>query len=521
VGLTLAIDLGNRGIRTLLVDEKPAPQFLPKMERCNARTMELYRRMGLADRIRSLGFPPEASMNICVTNGLSAPPLLTLRYPTVAEYREQIAGCEDGSLPLEPYQVVSQFALEPFLRGVAEATPNVEVRFGTALTSFSQDESRVTARLARLDGGEEEVIADYLVGCDGGRSVVRKQLGFALQGEGSIAKRVQVLFRCDRFFQEVPYTDARMFFINNPDKNILVVQGDRRYFGFHTDLPEGSDYESAIHAGLGVSVPIEVIAASQWTLHLLVAERYMDRRVFLAGDAVHLVIPSGGLGLNTGIGDAIDLSWKLAATLQGWGGPMLLASYEAERLAVGRRNRAASGYAAAGQERWRSTVTPLIAEDSPAGNAFRADIVRMANVEQRKTHELHGTELGYRYEGSPVVCDEAGESPPDQPLRYLPTTWPGARLPHVWRRDATPLHDQIGAGYTLLRLGGNPNDTRTFEAALGAMGAPVTAMTVEESDIREVYERDFVLVRPDLHVAWRGNVMPGEPERIAALVAGY
>src|SRR4051812_6574311 len=209
---------------------------------------------------------------------------------------------------------------------------------------------------------------------------------------------------------------------------------------------------------IGMPLKFDTLYVGEWKQNLLLAERYGDGRVFLAGDAVHLVIPTGGLGMNTGVGDAIDLSWKLAATLQGWGGPSLLRSYEIERRQVGERNVGASRYASLGRRKWRAQYRPEIRDNSPAGGAARHDLVRVARVEQPKGNEMIGAELGYRYVDSPVICDIPGG--PEHLFReYRPTTWPGARLPHVWTDDGTPIQDRIPDDFAILRLGGVRSDT--------------------------------------------------------------
>jgi hypothetical protein len=243
--------------------------------------------------------------------------------------------------------------------------------------------------------------------------------------------------------------------------------------------------------------------------------------VFIAGDAAHLVIPTGGLGMNTGVGDAIDLSWKLAATLAGWGGPQLLASYEFERRPIGLRNVKASRAAMSGRLSWRAAYHPDIRKDTPEGATIRADMARRFDVEQRKVTEILGIEAGYRYVGSPIVWPEPGDGPdPDNP-QYVPTTWPGARLPHVWLKDGTPLHDRLGPGYTLLRLGGATVDTSNIERALRATGAPLDVLGIVDAAAREIYGCDLLLVRPDLHIVWRGNQLSEDAGTIAAVVTGH
>jgi hypothetical protein len=236
---------------------------------------------------------------------------------------------------------------------------------------------------------------------------------------------------------------------------------------------------------------------------------------------VHLVIPTGGLGMNSGVGDAIDLSWKLAAVLQGWGGPGLLTSYEIERRQIGDRNVAASRHASRGRRAWRAAYRPNIRDHTPEGAATRANLTRIADVEQRKSNEMIGAELGYRYVGSPIIWMEPGEGPEPNFMKYEPTTWPGARLPHLWLNDGTALHDRIGDGYTLLRLAGAQTDAGALAKAFATYGAPFTVLDIDEARPRDIYGFDLLLLRPDLHVVWRGNRLPDDPAKLAALATGH
>jgi hypothetical protein len=263
-----------------------------------------------------------------------------------------------------------------------------------------------------------------------------------------------------------------------------------------------------------------MLSVNEWTQHLLCAERYGDGRVFIAGDAAHLVIPTGGLGMNTGVGDAIDLSWKLAATLAGWGGAQLLASYDRERRPIGLRNVKASGAAMSGRLSWRAAYRPGARENTPEGAAIRAEMASRFDVEQRKVTEILGIEAGYRYVRSPLVWPEAGDGPDSDNPRYVPTTWPGARLPHVWLNDGTALHDRLGPGYTLLRLGGSQADASGLVRACAAAGAPLDVLDIADEPVREIAAFDLLLVRPDLHVAWRGNRLPDEAGAVASVATG-
>ncbi|WP_205346978.1 FAD-dependent monooxygenase [Pseudonocardia broussonetiae] len=526
VGLTLAIDLGRRGIPVTVVERKAAPADLPKMERSNARTMELFRRLGIADRVRAVGLPADVPMDVYVTTRVVDEPILHLAYPSPAEAAELARATHDGSLPLESQQLVSQYALEPLLRDVAQEQPTVDLRYGCDVASFAQDADGVTARLTRADGGTEELRAEYLVGCDGGASTVRKALGIALSGKGGLATLRQVFFRSPDLIERVPVAGrARHFYFADGDARMIgtamVVQGDQRHFTFHTGLPEDTDFVPVIREKIGAPVEVEVLAVTSWTLHLLVADRYRDGRVLLAGDSAHLVIPQGGLGMNTGIGDATDLAWKLAGTLQGWGGPGLLDSYENDRRQVALRNVQASEYAATGTAQWRAASTDQVAQDTPEGARVRAQVRELADVHQRKGHEMTGIELGYRYLGSPVISYRPTDPSDDGfAYTYRPRSEPGFRLPHLCCADGRSVHDLLGDGYSLLRLAGTTADTEKLEAGIRGTGARLDVLDLPEPHLREAYGADLLLLRPDLHVAWRSDTPPADPAELAALVTG-
>ncbi len=522
VGLTLAVDLGLRGVRCTLVEQKEAPQFLPKMERCNARTMEIFRRMGLADRIRAAGLPARCPMDVFIVTSILEPPLLHLPYPSVAEAKKEIAAATDASMPLEPYQLISQYTLEPFLKSVAEKLPSVTVRYGTEFVDYTENSDSVRVRL-RGRYGTEEIAALYLAGCDGGSSPIRKQLGIGLKGEGNLLELRQALYRCDDLYERIPIGKGRHYHVADAQHTFLILQDSTKHFTLHAVVEQDSDMVALFAKTIAMPLPFEMINCGAWRQNLLIADRYgSGSRVFLAGDAVHLVIPTGGLGMNTGCGDAIDLSWKLAGTLAGWGGPNLLKSYEIERRQVGERNVAASRFASAGRRKWRSMWRPNIRDDTPEGAETRANLVRMADVEQRKSNEMVGAELGYRYVGSPLIATEADEGPEHNFIDYMPSTYPGVRLPHVWLEDGTAVQDRVGYGhgYTLLRFAGD-RDLSALARAFAGRGAPYTVLDLPDIRARDIYGYDLVLVRPDLHVVWRGNRLPDDPSTLAAMATGH
>jgi 2-polyprenyl-6-methoxyphenol hydroxylase-like FAD-dependent oxidoreductase len=516
VGLMLAIDLGQRGVRCTLVERKDAPQFLPKMERCNARTMEIFRRMGIVDKVRAAGLRSDVPMDVYIVTALNRPPLLRHAYPSVDEARRSIDACTDGTLPLEPYQVISQYTLEPLLKSIAESLPAVTVHYGCEFLAFEQEVSIVKTRLKEKNKSIE-IQSKYLVGCDGGTSAVRQQLGIALRGEGDLLRFRQALYHCEELFDRLPIEGGpgggrgpghgRHYHVADECASFLIMQDSTRHWTLHARVAQDADMARQFEKIIGVPVKYEMLNVGEWKHNLLLADRYGKDRVFLAGDAVHLVIPTGGLGMNGGVGDAADLAWKLAGTLRGWGGPDLLASYEVERRQVGDRNVGASRYASTGRRKWRSLWRNL------------DQLVAVAEIEQRKSNEMIGAELGYRYVGSPVIWEEPGG--PEHLFReYQPTTWPGARLPHVWLAGHVALQDRIGAGYALLRFGKNKEDPWAMAAAFKSLGAPFEVLDIPDEGARDLYGYDLILLRPDLHVAWRGQRVPAQPQALAALVTG-
>ena len=520
VGFTLAIDLGRRGVRTLLVEKDPTTKEWPKMDRSNARTMEFYRRLGIADEVRAAGYPADGSMDVFIVTRMSDPPLVKLEYPSVAEHRATIAATTDASEPLEPYQLVAQNDLEPVLKRVAESTPNVTVRFGYNLVDFIQDDEGVTVTLEDLAGARETVRTGYLSGCDGGISTIRKKLGIKLEGQGSIRQLRQVTFRSDELYDKIPIGKGRHYYVADAEGSAFVVQGSRKDFTLNIAIDVDADLAQAVRDRVGFDFDFTIRNSTNWKLHLLLAERYRDERVLLAGDAVHLVIPTGGLGMNTGVGDAIDLAWKLAGTVQGWGGPGLLDSYETERRKVGARNVQASGWAAQGMSLWRDLVTPEITEDTPAGATLRSEVGAAANIHHRRVHEMIGVEWGYSYAGSDLIAHEDDNITDWDTTTYTAHTRPGVRVPHIWLQDGRAMQDALGQDYTFIDLTGSA-DTTAVEADFARLGAPLEVLRIDDPNVRAAYDCSLLLVRPDLHVFWRGDVLPEDVDHWAEQAVGH
>ena len=519
VGLTLAIQLAQQGVGVRLFERNPAPLRWPKMERCNARTMEIFRRMGLSERIRAASRFRDIPMDVFVVTRLQAPPLLHLRYPSVTESQRLIAASRDGAMPREPYQLISQYTLEPLLKEVAETLDLIDVRYGCAVNAFTQDSDGVSASVSWQDGRTETVQGQYLVGCDGGSSGTRKQLGILFEGQGQILALRQILFRSEALFDAIPIGKGRHYYF--PDTT-LVVQDDLQHFAFHTSRVTQDSAEKVVRSLIDLDVDIEVQNDTVWNQNLLLAEHYGEGRVFIAGDAAHIVIPNGGLGLNTGIGDATDLAWKLAGAVQGWGGPRLLASYEAERRPVAVRNREASGRSARGVLSYRTLIAagPDLESEDTAARVYRTAVEAAALAGQKHSQGLDGVELGYVYFGSPIVCEEPGVAPAPDDRIYMPSTAPGARLPHMWLAGGEAVADTLGLGFSLIQLGASTEGVGAFVTAFKAARAPLSVHHFDDPGLLRVYERRLLLVRPDLHVAWRGDRAPEDLAAVVARVTG-
>jgi 2-polyprenyl-6-methoxyphenol hydroxylase-like FAD-dependent oxidoreductase len=428
-------------------------------------------------------------MDVSWVTTMSGHELHRFRYPSVIEAREIIRAKNDGSQPREPQMRISQIVLEPVLRDLIRERASATVRYGWAVESFSADADGVTTTIRHGDT-TETVRAKYLIGCDGAHSVVREGLGIGLEGIAATRPRFQIHFRSQA--RDVLQRWGIAWHYQSGPYGVMICQDDREIWTLNAVVPPGetADPKKLLARFLGTDIDCEILQANPWTANLLVAESYGRSRVFLAGDAAHQYIPTGGYGMNTGVADAYDLAWKLAAAHDGWGGPNLLASYDSERRPIGLRNRDASRFHAETKQKiidaWRV--------DTEAARAGLAALIRKTGNAE---NESLGIELGYRYDDSPIISAEPGVPPLDL-VTYNPTARPGARAPNVFLEDGTALHDLFGPGFTLLNFGGRG---KTFP------GIPIKLLRIDDANARRIYERDLVLIRPDQHVAWRGDAL--------------
>lgn len=513
VGMTLALDLARRGVKSIIVERNATTTAHPKMDITNARTMELFRGAGIAEALRKVAVPEGHCFDVSWITHFTGHELHRFRYPSVEEHRALIRTRNDGTQPSESPMRVSQVVIEPALRTAIEAQPLVDVRFGVEFMELAQDGDGVTAVLRdRAGKGESTVRCRYLAGCDGGSSRVRDCLGIALEGETRIMQRYMVHFRSPR--QDLLMRWGRAWHYQSP-LGTLIAQNDRDVWTLHARLPAGVDPKTVDPVALvtgfvGAPIELEVLVANPWVPHLVVANAYQQGRVFLAGDAAHQYIPTGGYGMNTGVCEAFDLGWKLAATLKGFGGPGLTASYEPERRPVALRNCAAARRHAGVRGEIAALYSPALVASGQEGEAARAtaaaQIAHIGNLE----NESWGIEFGYAYRDSPIVAAEPDARWIDDPVTYHPTTAPGARLPSVFLRDGTSLYDHLGPWFTVL-VTGSGNADGLLRAARES-GVPAVEARLDDPELAPLYEAEVLLVRPDHHVAWRGKVPQSEAE---------
>lgn len=523
VGLTLAKVLTRFGIKVMVVERNAATTKYPKMDITNGRSMELFARFGLADALREAAVPADHPFDVSWITSLAGHELHRFHYPSPEHSRRKIREINDGTQSREPAMRVSQVEIEPVLKRLAEAEPNAAVRFGWTFEDFAQDDAGVTAILRNSeDDSTETVRCDYLIGCDGGGSRVRKLLDIALDGTPRVGLFQMVHFRStarellQRWGIAWHYQSPFGTMIAQNDKDIWTIQARQD----PEATPSEIDPSAVLRKFAGVAFDHTVLISNSWTPHLLLAQSYGRQRVFLAGDAVHQYIPTGGYGMNTGIGDAVDLGWKLAATLRGIGGPGLLASYERERRPVGLRNRDAS----ASHTKVRIEIMQSYKHDlkgpqpvtAERRDAIAAGIAKLGNAE----NESWGVEFGYVYHRSPIVAVERDVEPPSDPVRYIPTTMPGARLPSTFLSDGSALFDKLGPWFTLINFGGS--NPESFAAAAAKANIPLQILTLNEPSLERVYGRDTLLVRPDQHIAWRGSEKSAaDADKVLARTLGW
>lgn len=523
VGQGLAIELGQRGIDCLVIEKNALIGVAPRAKTTNVRTREHLRRWGIADALRAAApFGVDYPSNVVFATRLSGHRLA---------HFDNAMYCAPGRNPLyaEHAQWIPQYTLERVMRQHLESLPSVQFKMNSELLGFEQNEEAVLATIRDLETGQDHTIeARFLVGCDGGRSLVRELIGARMEGTFGMSRNYNIVFRAPGLAQAHGHGPAIMYWLVNQDVPCLMGPmdtGDKWFFmptGLASDVKVTIDTAAAmIRKATGIDLPYEALSVDEWVAHQVVATHYRDRRVFLAGDACHLHPPFGGFGMNMGVSDGVDLGWKFAAVLQGWGGETLLASYERERRPVHQHvlKEAAANHAKISN----ALFEPGMEDDSADGHNVRARVGK--RIQGAKLSEFYtlGTMLGDRYADSPVVqaVDTALVGQRDF-LNYIPNSLPGSRAPHVWLHDGSSLFDHFGQGFTLLTtLNAAQADIDAALAQAQRLRVPLKLLQPDNPAIPSLYPRCLTLIRPDQHVAWAGDVWPGAAElEVFALVTG-
>jgi 2-polyprenyl-6-methoxyphenol hydroxylase-like FAD-dependent oxidoreductase len=516
VGLTLALELGLRGIRCMLVE--PSEEFSgnPKAKTVHQRTLELFRRWGRAvpDKLRAAApLGADFPSTILYVTRLTGKLITALRNATPADSGNRLS-------PERTLRIPQSF-LEPVLREEVRQVAPVDFRLGWKLERFEQNSGEVKAEVVQIASGERRTVAaQYLAGCDGGRSMVRKQLNIGLRRLTPVKHALGGVFRAPTLWSTLAFEKAFHYNVLNDDLPHLAVVGplqppDLWFFDLMGVDPSTLDAAEIIRNVVGRPIPFEIRHVAPWTVHNALAERYREGRVFLLGDAAHLQSPSGGYGMNGGVGDAVNFGWKLAAVIQGWGGEDLLDSYEIERRQFHERALAETIQNSEDNE----LVTPGL-EDDIRGEKLRAALGDQIQRTKPKNFQSLGISLGYRYENSPVILADGTPPTPYETPRYVPTARPGHRAPHAWLSDGTALFDHFRQGFTLLKLGPQDVDCSALEQSARTRGVPLTVLRRDEPELRDLYQANMVLIRPDHHVGWRSNFEPNNPGAVIDALRG-
>jgi 2-polyprenyl-6-methoxyphenol hydroxylase-like FAD-dependent oxidoreductase len=530
VGLTLAMDLAQRGIEVTVLELRRRGE--PPSVKCNhvaARSMELFRRLGVARHVRDAGLPADYPNDISYRTTMLGGELTRIPIPCRRD-RYTAKGGPDTWWPTpEPPHRINQIFLEPILFEHASKLDRVTIHNRVEFLGFTQDDTSVMATARALDTGERLTIAArYLVGCDGGKSQTRREIGARLLGD-PVVQRVQSSYiRAPKLLSLQEGPRAWVNFSLNPRRSgsVYAIDG-RETFLVHNYLREDeADFDSvdrdwAIRAILGTAADFEydIITKEDWFGRRLVADKFRDGRVFLCGDSAHLWVPYAGYGMNAGLADAADLGWLLAADLNGWGGPGILDAYASERQPITEQVSHFAMNHAHAMAKQRGAVPEEIEDDTPEGEAARARLGRLAYELNVQQYCCGGLNFGYYYDKSPIIAYDGEKQPPYSMADFTPSTVPGCRTPHIRLRDGTSLYDAMGPEYTLLRS----DPAVAVEPLLRAARSrrlPIRLLDIASDDAAALYREALVLSRPDQHVAWRGDAIPAEPSALIDIVRG-
>lgn len=529
VGLTLAAALGTRGVRVVVTERRvPGDPISVKANHVSARTMEIFRRLGVAGAVRAVGLPDDYPNDVAFRTTTTGIEFARTHIPSRAgRLAGETDGPDTGWPTPEPAHRVNQAYLEPVLFAHAEALDTVQILLGVEIHAVRQDDDSAGAvGHDRVADEEVRVACRYLVGCDGGSSMVRKTIGATLSGSPEVSRWVSTYIRAPQLLDMLNDPPAWMTLSVNPRQagTVIAVDGIEKWL-IHSRVPEGQDYDDVdrdrvVREILGVddAFAYELLGTENWVGRRLVASRMADRRIFICGDAAHLWVPFSGYGMNAGIADAENLAWMLVATLHGWGGPKLLEAYEAERAPITEQVSHHAMGLSIESGRLDADVPPALEAAGPEGDRLRAEYGRRARDLSLRRHTAGGLNFGYFYDASPVIAYDGATAPDYDAHNFTQSTVPGCRTPHVWLAEGYSLYDALGEGFCVIRT--DPTiDVDVLVSAAAARRVPLRVVDVDPAEASP-YDHALVLSRPDGHVAWRGASVPQDPVELIDLVRG-
>lgn len=530
VGLTLAMDLAWRGVDVVVAEQRAEAE--PPSVKCNhtsSRSMEVFRRLGVAEQLRNSGLPGDYPHDCAYRTSFVGKELCRIEIPSRENRTRASAGPDTWWPTPEPPHRINQIYLEPVLFRHALSFPKLKILNQVRVEGFTQNEHGVCATVRDLATGQVfKIESAYMAGCDGGRSPIRKQIGAALQGDAVIQRVQSTYIRAPQLLQRLEEKPAWVTFALNPRRsgNTYAIDG-RETWLIHNYLREDEpgfdavDRDACIRdiLGVGPEFKYEVLSNEDWYGRRLVADKFREGRVFICGDAAHIWVPYAGYGMNAGIADAANLSWMLAAVVQGWAPPSLLDAHERERQPITQQVSHFVMDHAIEMAKHRRAVPAHIEDGGPAGDAARAELGREMYELNVQQYCCAGLNFGYFYDDSPIIAYDGANAPPYTMGTFTSSTVPGCRTPHFWRANGRSIYDEMGDWFTLLRFDSTVPVEPLVDAA-AARGVPLTVIDVRPEERPWIYKESLVLSRPDRHVAWRGDRVPQDAGALVDLVAG-
>ncbi len=523
VGLTLAMWLADAGVSVVVVEQR-APRDVPP-PKCNhlaARSMEIFRRLGVAADLRAAGLPDEHDHDIAFRTTMVGEDFGRIPIPGRAGRRRGDGGPDTWWPTPEPPHRVNQIYMEPILFDHAVRRDQVRVVNEAVVTGVSQNEDGVLLEARRPDGEECQVSGSYLVGCDGGRSTVRRCIGIDMVGDPVVQRVQSTLIEAPDLSNQLRSRPAWATVVLNPRRSgtAYAIDGEHRWLVHNYLRPDEADFDAVDRHGalstiLGGDVGYQILSREDWFGRRLIAERFRDRRIFLCGDAAHIWVPYGGYGLNAGVADAENLGWLLAAVCTGWGSEAMLDAYEAERLPITDQvSRHAMDHAEK-MIRNREAIPADLEAPGASGQATRARYGRAMEELNVAQYCCAGLNFGYYYDRSPLI-EADGVAPAYTMADYTPSTVPGCRTPHRWLADGTSLYDHLGTGYLMV---GSPDalGRADVDAVVGV--AERRGIPLDRIGVQDWGDEPLLITRADGHTAWRGAVVE-QPEVLLDRLSG-